>query len=187
MTEDSDEEAIKPKIQKERDARLSKDEDFSHRDTDRRRIELRGFKRVKVSDIHLLPDFTPKHDERFSALLEGAVSGEVPVYFAAVPVAICVPFDLDYRPDLQPVGKQAIIQMIDDWGKGQFHNLSVYQRGKWFVVSDDYIQLFAALVGQPDYLPCWILGKPDSDLVRDVQGPMAPEDVPKLLGFSDSR
>ena len=151
---------------------------------EQRRIALREYKRVKVADLHFLPDLTPKHDERFSALLDGAVSGDVPVYLAAVPLAICVPFDLDYRPDLHPVGKQAISQMIDDWSKGQFQNLFVYQRGKRFVVSDDYIQLFAALRGQPDYVPCWVLGKPDSDLVRDVQGPIAPNDVPKLLGIA---
>jgi hypothetical protein len=136
---------------------------------------------VKTSDIHFLPDLTPKHDERFSALLEGAVSGNVPIYFAAVPLAICVPFDLDYRPDLQPVGKEAITHTIDAWKHGQFHHLFVYQRGKWFVVSDDYISLFAALQGQPDYVPCWVFGKPDSDLVRDVQGPLASEDVLKML------
>lgn len=140
---------------------------------------------MKPSDIRSLPDLTPKHDERFSALLQCAASGDVPVYFAAVPLAICVPFDLDYRPDLHPVGEQAISQMIDGWTKGQFQKLFVYQRGKWFVVSDDYITLFAALQGQPDYVPCWVLGKPDSDLVRDVQGPIATKDVPKLLGIAE--
>jgi hypothetical protein len=134
--------------------------------------------------IDSLPNLTPKHDERFSALLTGAVSGEVPVYFAAVPLSICVPFDPDYRPDLHPVGEQAICQMADAGSRGQFQKLFVYQRGKWFVVSDDYITLFAALRGQPDYLPCWVLGKPDGDLVRDVQGPITSEDVPKLLGWA---
>jgi hypothetical protein len=142
------------------------------------------YARVATSDIHFLPDLTPKHDERLSELLLGAVSGDVPVYFAAVPLAICVPFDLDYRPDLHPVGAQAIREMAGDWSKGQFSRLFVYQRGKWFVVSDDYIPLFAALTGVPDYVPCWVLGKPDSDLLRDVQGPIAPNDVPKLLGIA---
>lgn len=142
-----------------------------------------GHHSMKLSDIHFLPDLTPKLDERFSALLKGAVSGDVPVYFAAVPLAICVPFDLDYRPDLHPVGEQLINQMIDAWNNGQFQKLFVYQRGKWFVVSDNYIALFAALRGQPDYVPCWVLGKPDSDLARDVQGPIASEDVLKLLGI----
>lgn len=132
--------------------------------------------KVKVSDIHSLPDLTPKHDDRFSALFKGAVSGEVPIYFAAVPLAICVPFDLDYRPDLHRLGGQVITQVFDAWSNGQFQSLIVYQRGKWFVVSDDYIPLFATLRGRPDYVPCWVLGKPDSDLVRDVQGPILSKD-----------
>jgi hypothetical protein len=139
--------------------------------------------KVKPSDLQFLPGLTPKHDERFSALLNGAVSGDVPIYFAAVPLDLCVPFDLDYRPDLHPVGKQAIAQVFSAWSNGQFQNLFVYQRGKSFVVSDDYIPLFAALRGQPDCVPCWVFGKPDSDLARDVQGPIVQEDVLKILGF----
>jgi hypothetical protein len=139
--------------------------------------------KIAVADIHSLPDLTPKHDQRFSTLLQGAVSGDVPVYFAAVPLALCVPFDLDYRPDLHPVGVKAINQMTEKWNKGQFQNMFVYQRGKWFVVSDDYIVLFAALPGLPDYVPCWVLGKPESNLVRDVQGPIPSSDVTRLLGL----
>ena len=138
---------------------------------------------IAVSDIHFLPDLTPKHDEQFSALLQRAVSGDVPVYFAAVPLALCVPFDLDYRPDLHPIGAKAISQWTEEWSNGQFKNLVVYQRGKWFVVSDDYIVLFAALPGLPDYVPCWVLGKPEGDLVRDVQGPVASNDVARFLGI----
>jgi hypothetical protein len=141
-------------------------------------------RRVPISDLHFLPGLVPARDERFMELLQGAYSGEVPVYFAAVPLAICVPFDLDYRPDLHPVGREAIDQTAGAWSKGQFRNLFAYQRGAWFVVSDDYIPLFAALRGLPDYVPCWVLGKPDSDLVRDVQGPIAQTDIPRLLGFA---
>jgi hypothetical protein len=138
---------------------------------------------VNSSDISLLPGLTPKHDERFTALLEGAVSGDVPIYFAAVPLALCVPFDPDYRPDLHPVGSHAIDQVFDAWSNGQFQKLFVYQRRRSFVVSDDYIPLFAALRGQPDCVPCWVFGRPDSDLARDVQGPIAQEDVFKILGL----
>lgn len=140
---------------------------------------------IAVSDIHWLPGLTPKHDEQFSALLQRAVSGDVPVYFAAVPLALCVPFDLDYRPDLHPVGAKGISQMTEEGSNGQFKNMFVYQRGKWFVVSGDYIVLFAALSGLPEYVPCWVLGKPGGDLVRDVQCPIALNDVARLLGLSD--
>ena len=43
------------------------------------------------SAIHSLPELTPKHDDRFSVLFQRAVSGDLPVYFAAVPLALCVP------------------------------------------------------------------------------------------------
>ncbi len=109
---------------------------------------------IAASDIHELPDLTPKHDERFSALLDGALSGDVPVYFAAVPLALCVPFDLDYRPEMHPVGAMAIRQMTEEGRNGQFQNMFFCQRGKRFVVSDDYIVLFATLNGLPDYMPC---------------------------------
>jgi hypothetical protein len=33
----------------------------------------------------------------------------------------------------------AIRQMTEEGRKGQFQNMFVYQRGKWFVVSGDYI------------------------------------------------
>lgn len=56
--------------------------------------------------------------------------------------------------------------------------------GTWFIVSDDYIPLFAALTGLPDYVPCRVLGKPDSTLLRNVQGPIDPEEVPKLPGVA---
>jgi len=141
-------------------------------------------KTVKVKDIHIDPTLSPKTDEEWMHLAEAATKGRLPVYFAAIPLILCVPFDLDYRPDLHPVGKQAIEQAKLEWKQNNFHNLIVYPRGKWFVVSDDYIQLFAALEGRPDYLPCFILGKPDNDLLRDVQGPIAIEDVPKILGLA---
>ena len=60
----------------------------------------------------------------------------------------------------------------------------VYQRGKWFVVSDDYIVLFAAPAGFARVQLSWVLGKPDGDVVRDVQGPIALIDVARLLGLS---
>ncbi len=138
---------------------------------------------ISTADVHMLPDLTPKHDEQLSTPLMRALSGEVPIYFAAVPLALCIPFDVDYRPDRHPVGAVAIDQTAEAWRKGQFQNLVVYQRGVWFIVSDDYIPLFAALGGLPDYVPCWILGKPESELLRDVQGPVAVRDVPRLLGL----
>ncbi len=134
--------------------------------------------------LRIDPALNPKRDEEWMRLAEACLKGDVPVFFAGVPLVLCVPFDLDYRPDLHPAGRQAIDTVKQDWINQRPHYLVVYPRGKWFVVSDDYIQLFAALEGRPDYLPCWVLGRPDNDMVLDVQGPIAQEDVRTIMGFA---
>jgi len=139
--------------------------------------------KVNLGDVHALPGLTPKPDVAFESRLDLALSGQLPVYFGAVPLALCVPSDLDYRPDLHPVGAAAIEKYGQLASAGRNQYLWVYQRGVWFVVADDYIPFFAALRGLPDYLPCMILGKPTGDMVKDVQGPLKHADVRRLLGL----
>jgi hypothetical protein len=136
---------------------------------------------IKPSELHNLPGLTPQRDERHMQLLEEAVAGTLRIFFAAVPLGLCVPFDLDYRPDKHPVGAAAIRDAFEQAKAGSFPKMFAYQRGAWFVISDDYIPLFAAMAGRPDYVPCWVLGKPDSELVKDVQGPIDPASVKTLL------
>jgi hypothetical protein len=139
--------------------------------------------KIKLGAIQNLPGLTPLRDQRLMELLAGAVAGKVPLYFAAVPLGLCVPFDLDYRPDRHPVGEAAIREACEQANAGAFPKMFAYQRGAWFIISDDYIPLFAAVAGLPDYVPCWVLGKPDSELVKDVQGPIDPASVKNLLGL----
>ena len=140
-------------------------------------------RRVPLKELQPHPELTPKRDETFMQLAEKAVKGEVPVYFAAIPLRHCVPFDVDYRPDRHPVGKQALQSTAQEGAKGNFTNMIVYPRGAWFVVADDYIPLFAALLGNPDDVPCWVLGKPDDDYARQVQGPIDAEGVREIFGI----
>jgi len=137
-----------------------------------------------VKDMHLLPELTPKMDETFMRLLEETIQGTLPLYFAAVPLRLCVPFDLDYRPDRHPIGKQAIQSEFARGVTGTLSPMIVYPRGAWFVVSDNYISLFAALLGNPEFVPCWVMGKPDEEYARDIQGPLDVNEVPKALGAS---
>ena len=141
---------------------------------------------VRNERIHIDPDLMPKPDDTYIHLFGEAMEGRVPVYFATVPLALCVPFDLDYRPDLHRIGGQAIEAAIEDGKNQKFYYMVVYPHGKWFVVADDYIPLFAALRGRPDYVPCWILGKPDNDQLKDVQGPIAVADLRKIFGLDNS-
>lgn len=137
-----------------------------------------------VSKINIDPTLQPKHDSEWDRLFEAALQGTLPVYFAGVPLVLCIPFDLDYRPDLHPIGAKAIQATIEAAKANDFQNLIVYPRGKWFIVSDDYIPLFAALQGRPDFLPCFVLGKPDNDMLVGVQGPIAVGDLRKAFGFA---
>ncbi|MGF1573632.1 MAG: hypothetical protein ACFCU1_11255 [Sumerlaeia bacterium] len=139
--------------------------------------------KIPLLNIKSAPDLAPAHDEQFAKLFASAINGTVPVYFAAVPVGNIVPFDLDYRPDLNKMGAAGIQHCFKQAQQGHFQKLIVYQRGAWFVVSDDYVPLFAYLQGGPDYMPCWIMGKPTGNGLKDVQGPLATTEVKKAFGI----
>jgi hypothetical protein len=130
-----------------------------------------------------LPGLQPLKDEVFLYLLKEAISGKLSVYFAAVPLELIEPFDKKYNPSLHPVGMAAIQQVMTDWENGHFANSWVYPKDGNFILSDDYIIYFAALEGQPDYIPCLILGDPHQDGVKDIQGPLSLGFIKKQLGF----
>jgi len=140
-------------------------------------------KYVNPKDLKIDPRLNPKIDEVFVDLVKKALTGEVLVYFGAVPTVLCVPYDLDFRPDKHEIAKQLIDKYTEDNDNNEFHHLMVYPRGIWFIVPDDYIELFATFKGLPAYVPCWIFGKTDNEYVKDIQGPIHPENVRKLLGF----
>jgi hypothetical protein len=139
--------------------------------------------RMDPNEIEALAGLRPLYDPVFNHLLEGAYNGSVAVYFAAVPLVLVRPFDPDYDPTKHPIGEAAVRELISRWSTGQFQNSWVYQKGQEFVLSDDYIVWEAAKRGLPDFLPCWILGKPTNAALRDVQGPIGSNEVAKLLGF----
>jgi len=52
-----------------------------------------------------------------------------------------------------------------------------------FITSDNYIEYFAAVEGEPDHLPCWVFGRPSRPEATLVQGPLSVEDLKEVLGF----
>jgi hypothetical protein len=109
------------------------------------------------------------------------------VYFAAIPPAHIRPFDPDYDPGRVPIGEAAITETMSRWRQGQFSKAWVYQKGDSFILSDDYIIWEAVKRGQPDFVPCWVIGKPTIPEVVDVQGPIRVQDIRQLLGLSGSK
>lgn len=131
-----------------------------------------------------LPGLRPLEDSTFLYLLEQAVEGKMEVYFAAVPFNLVQPFDEKFNPSLHPAGAAAINQTIMAWSKGHVQPCWVYPRAGKFILSDDYITYYAAIEGQPDYLPCFIVGNPQQEGVKEVQGPLSKDLVLKHLGFT---
>lgn len=140
--------------------------------------------KVNPHNIKAAEGLKPLFVSVFSHLIERACKGAVDVYFAAVPVGLLRPFDRDYDPCAHPAGEAAVEAVMAHWKKGQFQYVWVYQQGDEFLLSDDYIIWEAAKRGRPDCLPCWVLGKPLHPQARDVQGPIDPNEVPRLLGFA---
>ena len=139
---------------------------------------------VPVDKVGTLEGLKPLKDDVFSYLLERAAAGEADVYFAAVPMGLVDPFDTEYRPQDHPIGAAAIDQIFKAWQAGEYQPCWVYPRNGRFILSDDYISFAAALRGDPESLPCWVIGLPEHPDVKDVQGPIELGDVRELLGLS---
>ena len=139
--------------------------------------------KMKVSEIHALAGLRPLYDPVFSYLLEGAVAGRVPVYYGEIPLDLIRPFDPDHTPSSHPVGRAAVQETIRRWVQGDFQKVWVYQKKQHFVLSDDYIVWEATKEGRPDFLPCWVLGNPSHGSIKNVQGPIEPAEIARLLGL----
>lgn len=85
-----------------------------------------------------------------------------------------------YDPLANPVGRAAVDEAFKRAVAGQRSAVWVYEDARGFVLSDDYIPWAAVKRGQPDYVPCWVLGKPRHQEVKLMQGPV---NVREALGW----
>jgi len=136
----------------------------------------------ELAKIESLPGMTPAQDDKWIELAQQAVSGKLPVFYAHIPIGALVPFDLDYRPDLHPLGQMLLEEATEKAERGEFTFPVVYQRGYWFIVSGDYPMLFSAVNGRPDIVGCYVLGEISHPQVENVQR-VKPEDVRQILGL----
>jgi len=127
--------------------------------------------KMDPSEIESLAGLRPLFVPVLHHLIERAVSGHVDVYFAAVPRPLIRPFDPDYNPARHPVGRSAISEVHAKWRSGDFTAIWVYPKDNEFIMSDDYITWEAVKEGAPDFVPCWILGKPDLERRQGFEGP----------------
>jgi hypothetical protein len=125
--------------------------------------------------------FKPPHDEIFDMLFGLAMHGDLSVFFGAIPLQLIRPFSDEFKFASIPNGPEIITAIVDEALNGNFPRLRVYEKGEYFVMSDNYPGYEACIQGQPDFVPCWILGRPRNSLVEQVQGPV---DARRVAGFS---
>jgi hypothetical protein len=138
---------------------------------------------IQPSEVGQIPELTPATDETLLSLFDRALKGELLVYFAAVPFRLIEAFDKTYDPRRHPAGRAAVDEYSKEWEEGHFHPSWVYPKEERFILSDDYISYFACIEGQPEYIPCWVLGRPEHPDVRDIQGPINPDNIRELMGL----
>ena len=139
-------------------------------------------KQFRLDDLQVNAEWEPPPDEIFQYLLQEAALGRVPLYFAAVPLARLKRFAQEFHPENTPDGPNVVAQIMQRWRVGEFSKMWVYQKGDDFIVSDDYFTLAAVEIGQPDFVPCWILGNITSGNAEQVQGPIPRDTILGMLG-----
>lgn len=144
------------------------------------------FKRdSKPDDPKTNPDWEPPVDPVYQYLLQEALFGWVPVYYAAIPLSRLRRFVPSFRPETTKNGEAVVAAIMERWRAGEFARMWVYPKGDLFIVSDDYFTLAAAEHGQPDLCPCWVLDEIKNDgKAEQVQGPISQVRVREMLGLS---
>jgi hypothetical protein len=137
-------------------------------------------RRVPIDSLKIDPAIAPKPDETLIRLVGLAVKGHMPVYLAQIPLAPCVPFDLDYGPEVHPAIAKLTQDRIEKLQQ-QPISMIVYPRGHWFIVSDDYPTLFAYRERLPSHAPCIVIGKPEGEHVEVLEGPLTPEEAKEAI------
>lgn len=147
-------------------------------------IDLGEVRQVDPKDLRVDPALDPPRDPGFTARLELALEGKLPLYYAEVPLALLRPFAPQYNPAAHPIAAQVIEAIMREWRAGKFRKMLGYEAAGFVIISDDYLTLDAIRRGEPDFAPLWILGKPTIPALQNVQGPIAHKDVRPILGFS---
>jgi hypothetical protein len=136
--------------------------------------------RPRPSDPKINPAWEPPTDLVFQYLLQEAALGWVPVYFAAIPLSRLRRFVPSFRPEMSNDGEAVVAAIMGRWRAGEFAYMWVYPKGDLFIVADDYFTLAAAEQGQPDFVPCWVLGGIKNGKAEHVQGPIEKTYVRKM-------
>lgn len=137
---------------------------------------------IPISKLNYIPDWELTPDPHFQKLFGDALDGKLPVYFAAIPTRLIRRFDATCRPEITISGRRVVDAITQAWREGKFQIIWVYECDGMFVASDDYFVVASVEAGKPDYCPCYVLGRPTHQEIRDIQGPIDHLKLRKGLG-----
>jgi hypothetical protein len=139
--------------------------------------------RLNPQDLKPYPGTKPPDDPVFKYLLQEGVFGNLPIYYAEISRKRVERFDPAFRPEQTEIGRSVVRRIMEDWQRGHFAVIWVYPKGDRFVSADDYLVLAAADAGEPDFLPCYVLGRPSDSAANNIQGPLDQAKMRKKLGI----
>ncbi|HRK21526.1 MAG TPA: hypothetical protein PLX06_06950 [Fimbriimonadaceae bacterium] len=124
---------------------------------------------VEIESLTVDPDLVPPTDERFQELLEECIAGTCPMYWAWIPTRFLIPSFPTFRPETKPTLISVIEALRIDIRNRRVSTIYTYSIGQWFVVSDDYPQMYAAMLENIPEVPSYILGEPINPRTRDLR------------------
>lgn len=130
------------------------------------------------------PAWEPPADPVFQYLVQQGLFGTLNIWYAAISPARLVRFDPVFRPERTPEGEAVVADIMARWRAGDVARMCVYPKGDTFIVADDYFTLAAIEQGQPDRVPCWVLGEPGPDAAHNIQGPLDQLKMRRLFGVA---
>lgn len=135
----------------------------------------------EIENLGSIPELEPKIDEVFVDLMQKALKGQLNTYYAEVPLSLIIPYDIEHKPDSHPIGKQVIEEITNDFKKGKNRSVMLYPKGKWFILSDHYLEMFAAIDCNLLTLNCVIFGEFKNENVKIVKGPLSVDEIRKVF------
>ena len=140
---------------------------------------------VDVKNVQPHPALIPKKDPAFISLFKLAMSGDIPTYFAHIPLRLIRPFDERFLPQHRhPEGQIGVRIMTSLINEDKAPAVWVYPKDGVFVLSDDYHAYEAYRAEQVEYVPWYVMGDPTAAEVKIIKGPLMVKELLAAMGIA---
>lgn len=124
---------------------------------------------MKLSDIKINKQIP--EDKDFSKKYDEVLRGIRPYYIATIKAAGIKPFS-NYKPEPSSAMNIHIFNSLKNNNPTRIH---VYQKGDYFIMSDDYTTYYVYLALELEEIPCVVMGDPTGKYVVNKERIELPE------------